>query len=79
MFFVKFQCKNAFEIPGEKSYNIGKAQGRSEAMFQINDVIVYGTQGVCKIAGTEEKSVGGKKKTLKILNAYEGLAEAVEK
>ena len=30
-------------------------------MFQINDVIIYGTQGVCKIAGTEEKTVGGKK------------------
>ena len=25
-------------------------------MFQVNDVIIYGTQGVCKIAGIEEKN-----------------------
>lgn len=36
-------------------------------MFQINAVVVYGTQGVCKIAGTEEKSVGGKKKAYFVL------------
>ena len=30
-------------------------------MFQANDVIIYGTQGVCKITGTEEKIVSGKK------------------
>ena len=32
-------------------------------MFQVNDVIIYGAQGVCQITGTEEKTVGGKKKT----------------
>ena len=36
-------------------------------MFQVNDVIIYGAQGVCKIAGTEEKTVGGKKKTYFVL------------
>ena len=32
-------------------------------MFQINDVIIYGTQGVCEITGIEEKCVNGNKKT----------------
>lgn len=36
-------------------------------MFQVNDVIIYGTQGVCKIVGTEEKVVGGKKKAYFVL------------
>lgn len=36
-------------------------------MFQVNDVIIYGTQGVCKITGTEEKNVGGVKKTYFVL------------
>lgn len=36
-------------------------------MFQINDVIIYGAQGVCKITGTEEKMISGKKKTYFVL------------
>lgn len=36
-------------------------------MFKVNDVITYGTQGVCRIEGTEVKSVGGVKKTYFIL------------
>lgn len=36
-------------------------------MFQVNDVVVYGTQGVCKIVGTEEKAVGRTKKTYFVL------------
>lgn len=36
-------------------------------MFQVNDVIIYGTQGVCKITGTEEKMVNGTKKTYFVL------------
>lgn len=36
-------------------------------MFRVNDVIIYGAQGVCKIIGTEEKTVSGKKKTYFIL------------
>lgn len=36
-------------------------------MFQVNDVIIYGAQGVCKITGTEEKTIGGKKKTYFVL------------
>ena len=29
-------------------------------MFKVNDVIVYGTQGVCRIACIEEKTISGK-------------------
>ena len=36
-------------------------------MFQVNDVIIYGAQGVCKITGTEEKIIDGKKKTYFVL------------
>ncbi len=36
-------------------------------MFQVNDVIIYGAQGVCKITDTEEKTVSGKKKTYFVL------------
>jgi len=36
-------------------------------MFQVNDVIIYGAQGVCKIAGTEERCVNGAKKTYYVL------------
>ena len=36
-------------------------------MFQINDVIIYGTQGVCTITGIEEKTVGGAKKKYFVL------------
>lgn len=36
-------------------------------MFQVNDVIIYGAQGVCKITGTEEKTVSGVKRTYFVL------------
>ena len=36
-------------------------------MFQVNDVIIYGVQGVCRIIGTEEKLLNGKKKIYFIL------------
>ena len=36
-------------------------------MFQVDDVIIYGAQGVCKITGTEEKVLSGKKKTYFVL------------
>lgn len=36
-------------------------------MFQVNDVIVYGAQGVCKITDTEEKTVSGKKRAYFVL------------
>ena len=36
-------------------------------MFQVDDVIVYGTQGVCQITGIEEKTVSGVKKTYFVL------------
>ena len=36
-------------------------------MFQVNDVIIYGAQGVCRITGKEEKTVSGKRKTYFVL------------
>ena len=36
-------------------------------MFQINDVILYGTQGVCEITGIEEKIISGAKKKYYVL------------
>lgn len=36
-------------------------------MFQINDVIIYGTQGVCRITEIEEKAIGGVKKSYFVL------------
>lgn len=36
-------------------------------MFKVNDVILYGSQGVCRIEGTEEKSVSGVRKNYYIL------------
>ena len=36
-------------------------------MFQINDVIIYGTQGVCRIEGTEDRIVSGVKKAYYVL------------
>lgn len=40
-------------------------------MFQVNDVIIYGTQGVCRIVGTEEKCISGKKRTYFVLKPVE--------
>ena len=36
-------------------------------MFQVNDVIIYGAQGVCKITDIEEKTVSGVKKSYFVL------------
>jgi len=36
-------------------------------MFQVNDVIVYGMQGVCEIIAIEEKSISGTKKDYYVL------------
>lgn len=36
-------------------------------MFEVNDVIIYGTQGVCQIVGIEEKAVSGVKKNYFVL------------
>lgn len=36
-------------------------------MFQINDVIIYGSQGVCEIVAIEEKSISGAKKQYFVL------------
>lgn len=36
-------------------------------MFQVNDVLIYGSQGVCEIVGVEQKSIGGAKRTYFVL------------
>ena len=36
-------------------------------MFQINDVLIYGTQGVCKIVDIVEKTISGAKKRYYVL------------
>lgn len=36
-------------------------------MFQVNDVIIYGAQGVCKIIGTDEKIINGNKRIYFVL------------
>ena len=37
-------------------------------MFQVNDVIIYGSQGVCEITAIEEKVISGAKKMYFVLN-----------
>lgn len=36
-------------------------------MFSVNDVIIYGAQGVCRIVDMEDKLVSGKKRTYFVL------------
>ena len=36
-------------------------------MFKVNDVVVYGSQGVCEIIGIEEKKIDGKSKAYFVL------------
>ncbi len=36
-------------------------------MFKVNDVILYGTHGVCEIVDLEEKTISGTKKTYFVL------------
>lgn len=36
-------------------------------MYQVNDVIMYGAQGVCEITGIEEKSISGAKRKYFVL------------
>ncbi len=36
-------------------------------MFQVNDVVVYGVQGVCEIIGIEDRKIGGEIKTYFVL------------
>ena len=36
-------------------------------MYKVNDVIIYGTQGVCQIVDIEEKTVSGVKKNYFVL------------
>lgn len=36
-------------------------------MFKVNDVVVYGAQGVCQIIGTEERKIDGENKKYFVL------------
>ena len=36
-------------------------------MFKVNDVVVYGSQGVCEIIGIEDQKVGGENKKYFVL------------
>ena len=46
-------------------------------MFQVNDVIIYGMQGVCKITGTEEKIISRKRRTYYVLKPVRDEASTV--
>lgn len=46
-------------------------------MFQVNDVITYGAQGVCQIAGIEQKIVGGKEKNYFVLKPVADKASTI--
>lgn len=67
---VAFSMKTAFEISEKQSYNIhviDKYSGGNGAVFQINDVIIYGSQGVCVIEAIEIKDISGGKKEYYVL------------
>ncbi len=36
-------------------------------MFKVNDVVIYGTQGVCEIIGITDQRIGGETKTFFVL------------
>lgn len=38
-------------------------------MFKVNDVVVYGSQGVCEIIGIEDRKIGGELKNYFVLRA----------
>ena len=41
--------------------------GRKISMFNVNDVIIYGKKGVCRIEKTEEKIIDGVKRNYFVL------------
>lgn len=46
-------------------------------MFKVNDVILYGTQGVCRIADIEEKSISGTKREYFVLKPVRDQASTI--
>lgn len=66
---MDFQSKKLlkFEIINDIIFIQTIVNGGIGEMFRINDVIIYGTQGVCQIVDMEEKTVGGTKKTYYVL------------
>jgi len=46
-------------------------------MFQVNDVIIYGSQGVCEIIGIEEKTVSGTKKEYYVLKPMQSQCSTI--
>ena len=41
-------------------------------MFKVDDIVMYGTNGVCKITEIEEKNLIGTKKTYLVLKPFNG-------
>jgi hypothetical protein len=67
--FKVFQAKELLKFYFQKAIIFKKesSTGRMMQVFQISDVIVYGTQGVCRITEIEEKTIGGVKKSYYVL------------
>ena len=59
MKFFKFRVKIYLENYYERQWLI---------MFKINDMVLYGTAGVCKIVDIEEKDFVGAKRNILCLN-----------
>ena len=45
---------------------------KENTTFKEGDVVVYGSQGICRITGTEKMRVGGKSTVYFILNPVSG-------
>lgn len=41
-------------------------------MFKVNDVVFYGTTGICKIIGVEDKVISGTRKSYFVLKPEDG-------
>lgn len=46
-------------------------------MFKVDDVIIYGTQGVCRIVGIEEKALSGVKKNYFVLKPVNDIGPTI--
>ena len=46
-------------------------------MFEVNDVIVYGAEGICRITGIESKTFSGEKKEYYVLKPETGSGSTI--
>ena len=46
-------------------------------MFNVGDVIIYGTQGVCRIVGIEEKAISGAKKNYYVIKPVNDIGPTI--